>query len=95
MPTPVVALNRAIAIGELDGPAAALSALDQVALDLDNYHLMHAARGATLHKLGQRDAARAAFERAAGLASTDADRRFLERRIEELAAQRMESRPPP
>lgn len=94
MPTPVVALNRAIAIGELDGPAAALSALDQVALDLDNYHLMHAARGATLLKLGQRDAARAAFERAAGLASTDADRRFLERRIEELAAQRIERRPP-
>jgi RNA polymerase sigma-70 factor (ECF subfamily) len=76
-------LNRAIAIGELDGPVAALSALDEIAPGLDNYHLMHAARGATLHELGQQDAARAAFERAAGLAPTDADRRFLERRIEE------------
>jgi RNA polymerase sigma-70 factor (ECF subfamily) len=94
MPTPVVALNRAIAMGELDGPAAALSALDEIAPDLDNYHLMHAARGATLHKLGQQDAARAAFERAAGLAPTDVDRRFLERRIEELADLRIDSLPP-
>ena len=48
MPTPVVALNRAIAIGEIEGPAAALAALDAVAPDLDNYHLLHAARGTAL-----------------------------------------------
>jgi RNA polymerase sigma-70 factor (ECF subfamily) len=85
MPTPVVALNRAIAIGETDGPGAALTALDAIAPDLDNYHLMHAARGATLRRLGQRDAAKAAFERAARLAVTEADRQFLEQQIQELA----------
>ena len=85
MPTPVVALNRAIAIGETEGPAAALTALDAIAADLDNYHLMHAARGTMLRRLGQRDAAKVAFERAANLAISEADRRFLVRQIEELA----------
>jgi RNA polymerase sigma-70 factor (ECF subfamily) len=85
MPTAVVALNRAIAIGVTEGPGAALSALDAIAPDLDNYHLMHAARGTTLRRLGQRDAASAAYERAAHLAPTEADRRFLAQQIEELA----------
>jgi RNA polymerase sigma-70 factor (ECF subfamily) len=85
MPTPVVALNRAIAIGESEGPRAALAALDAIAPDLDSYHLMHAARGTTLRRLGQRDAAKAAYERAAHLATTEADRRFLARQIEEMA----------
>jgi len=84
MPTPVVALNRAIAVGETEGPGAALTALDAIVADLDNYHLMHAARGATLRRLGQREAAKAAFERAAHLAATEADRRFLAQQIEEL-----------
>jgi predicted RNA polymerase sigma factor len=47
---------------------------------------MHAARGTTLRALGQRDAAKIAFERAADLAATEADRRFLERQIEELTS---------
>jgi RNA polymerase sigma-70 factor (ECF subfamily) len=85
MPTPVVALNRAIAIGEVEGPGAALVEIDAVAPDLDNYHLMHAARGAMLRRLGERDAARAAYERAADLATTGADRRFVAQQIEELA----------
>jgi len=85
MPTPVVALNRAIAVAEVEGPGAALTALDAIAPGLDNYHLMHAARGTMLRRLGQRDGARAAFERAALLASTEADRRFLRQQIEELA----------
>ncbi len=84
MPTPVVALNRAIAVGETEGPGVALAALDAIAPDLENYHLMHAARGTMLRQLGQRDAARSAFERAAFLASTEAGRRFLRRQIEEL-----------
>jgi RNA polymerase sigma-70 factor (ECF subfamily) len=88
MPTPMVALNRAIAIGETEGPDAALNTLDEVASDLDHYHLMHAARGTALRRLGQRDAAKAAFERAAHLASTEADRRFLAQQIEELADSR-------
>jgi RNA polymerase sigma-70 factor (ECF subfamily) len=85
MPTPVVALNRAIAFGEVEGPGAALAALDAIATDLDNYHLMHAARGTTLRSLGEPEAARAAYERAADLAPTEADRRFLAQQIEELA----------
>lgn len=85
MPTPVVALNRAIAIAEVEGPAAALTTLDAIASALEDYHLMHAARGTMLRRLGRRDAARAAFERAAALAATDADRRFLTQQIEELA----------
>jgi RNA polymerase sigma-70 factor (ECF subfamily) len=85
MPTPVVALNRAIAIAEIEGPAAALTRLDAIASDLDSYHLLHAARGTILRRLGQRAAARAAFERAAHLAATNVDRRFLAQQIEELA----------
>jgi RNA polymerase sigma-70 factor (ECF subfamily) len=85
MPTPVVALNRAIAIGEIEGPGAALDALDAIAPDLDTYHLMHAARGSALRRLGRREAARAAYVRAADLAATETDRRFLAQQIEELA----------
>jgi RNA polymerase sigma-70 factor, ECF subfamily len=85
MPTPVVALNRAIAIGETEGAGAALTALDPIAAELDNYHLMHATRGTMLRRLGQREAAKAAFERAAQLAATGAERRFLAQQIEDLA----------
>ena len=85
MPTPVVALNRAIAIGEVEGLETALAAIDAIAPDLDHYHLMHAARGATLRRLGQRDAALAAYECAARLATEEADRRFLEQQIAQLA----------
>jgi len=96
MPTPVVALNRAIAVAEVEGPGAALTVLDAIAPDLDNYHLMHAARGTMLRRLGQRDAAQAAFARAAQLAATEADRRFLAQQIEELAKDGpLTQRPPP
>jgi RNA polymerase sigma-70 factor (ECF subfamily) len=87
MPTPVVALNRAIAIAETEGPAAALTTLDAITPDLDTYHLMHAARGTMLRRLGQRDAARAALQRAAQLAATEKDRLFLTQQIEELVAE--------
>lgn len=85
MPTPVVGLNRAIAIGEVEGPEAALVALDAIATDLDNYHLLHAARGTTLRRLGQRSAAKTAYERAAHLATREVDRRFLAEQIKDLA----------
>jgi RNA polymerase sigma-70 factor (ECF subfamily) len=84
MPTPVVALNRAIAVAEVEGPDAALTAIDAVATDLDSYHLMHAARGTMLRRLGDPEAAKTAFERAAHLAATEVDRRFLAQQIEEL-----------
>ena len=83
MPTPVVALYLAIA--EIEGPGAALTTLDAIAPDLGNYHLIHAARGTMLRQLGRRDAAQAAFERAAHLAATEADRRFLAQQLQELA----------
>jgi RNA polymerase sigma-70 factor (ECF subfamily) len=74
-PTPVVALNRAIAIGEVQGPAAALALVDE--LDLDNYHPFHATRADLLRRLGRNTEAAAAYERAAAMAPTDAERDFL------------------
>jgi RNA polymerase sigma-70 factor (ECF subfamily) len=82
MPTPVVALNRAIAVAEVEGAGPALVMIDAIAQDLKNYHLMHAARGTILRRLGRREDARASFERAAELAVTEADRRFLAKQIE-------------
>jgi RNA polymerase sigma-70 factor, ECF subfamily len=74
-PTPVVALNRAIAIGEVQGAAAALALVDE--LDLDNYHAFHATRADLLRRLGRNSQAAAAYERAAAMAPTDAERDFL------------------
>jgi RNA polymerase sigma-70 factor, ECF subfamily len=76
-PTPVVALNRAIAIGEIQGPAAALALVDQ--LDLDTYHPYHATRADLLRRLGRNREAAAAYQRAAARAPTDAERDFLSR----------------
>ena len=84
MPTPVVALNRAIAAAEIEGPGAALTAIDAIAAELDNYHPMHAARGTMLRRLGRGDAARAAYERAASLAVTEADQQFLAHLLDAL-----------
>jgi RNA polymerase sigma-70 factor (ECF subfamily) len=86
MPTPVVALNRAIAVGETEGPAQALRMLDEIESDLDNYHLLHAARGNMLLRLGRREEAKDAYVRAVGLASMEEDRRFLTQQIDELAS---------
>ncbi len=77
MPTPVVALNRAIAIGEARGPQHGLEAINTVESSLETYHLMHAARGAALRKLGRSDEASEAYRRAAQLASKRSDREFL------------------
>src|SRR2546427_2487191 len=74
-PTPVVALNRAIAISEVEGPAAALAIADE--LKLDNYYPFHATRADLLRRLGRNSEAAAAYERAAAMAPTDAERDFL------------------
>ena len=74
-PTPVVALNRAIAIGEVHGAAAALALVDE--LDLDTYFPFHATRADLLRRLGRDREAAAAYERAAAMAPTDAERDFL------------------
>ena len=79
-PTPVVALNRAIALGEVRGPEAALDVLDE--LDLDQYHLYHAARADLFRRLGRDDDASQAYARAATLAVSDAERTFLIDRLE-------------
>ncbi|MDJ0924588.1 MAG: sigma factor [Acidimicrobiia bacterium] len=84
-PTPVVALNRAIAIGEVEGPEEGLAAIDDIAPDLDGYHLMHATRGTLLRRLGRRQAAYTAFGKALELAPLEADRRFFAQQIAELA----------
>jgi RNA polymerase sigma-70 factor, ECF subfamily len=74
-PTPVVALNRAIAIGEVHGADAALALVDE--LNLDNYHPFHATRADLLRRLGRNSEAAAAYERGAAMAPTDAERDFF------------------
>jgi RNA polymerase sigma-70 factor (ECF subfamily) len=76
-PTPVVALNRAIAVGEVEGASAALALVDE--LELDNYHSFHATRADLLRRLGRDREAAAAYERAAELAPSEPERDFLRR----------------
>jgi RNA polymerase sigma-70 factor (ECF subfamily) len=86
-PSPIVALNRAVALGMRDGPAAGLAAID-VAFGqggLDDYHLAHAARGDMQRRLGLVAAAEASYRRAMELVQQPAERRFLQRRLDQLA----------
>ncbi len=87
-PSPVVALNRAAAVGMLDGPEAGLAAIEAVLEQggLDGYHLAHAARADMQRRLGLADAARLSYQRALKLARQPAERRFLEARLAQLAA---------
>ena len=78
-PTPVVALNRAIALGEVHGPDAALVLVDD--LELDGYHLFHATRADLLRRLGRSAEAGEAYARATELAPNDTERAFLEGRL--------------
>ena len=80
-PTPVVALNRSLAVAELRGPAEALDALAPLANRLAEYHLYHAARGVLLRRLDRLDEARAAERRALSLTGNPAERRLLEERL--------------
>jgi RNA polymerase sigma-70 factor (ECF subfamily) len=83
-PTPVVALNRTVALAGVEGPGPALDSLD--GLDLGDYHLFHAARADLLRRLGRHHEATRAYARAAGLAASDAERAFLTDRIESMSA---------
>ena len=85
-PSPVVELNRAVAVAMRDGPAAGLSLIDAILArgDLGNYHLAHAARADLCRRLGRIAEARASYERALSLAQQEPERRFLERRLAEL-----------
>ena len=83
--SPVVELNRAIAVAEAEGPEAGLAIVD--GLELEDYHYLHAARGELLDRLGRSDEARTAYERALVLVHDDAERRLLERKLSRVAAE--------
>ena len=85
-PSPVVEINRAIAVAMRDGPAAGLVLIEAILArgDLANYHLAHAARAELCRRLGRTAEARASYRQALALAQQEPERRFLERRIAEL-----------
>lgn len=85
-PSPIVSLNRAVAVAMVEGPAAALTLIDELATggDLDDYHLLHAARADLLRRLGASAEAAASYARAIDLVTNDSERQFLERRLGEV-----------
>ncbi len=87
-PSPVVELNRAVAVAKAEGPAAGLELIDRILArgDLDEYQMAHAARGELLRQLGRAAEAQAALRRALELTKQKAERRFLESKIQSLAA---------
>jgi RNA polymerase sigma-70 factor (ECF subfamily) len=87
-PSPIVSLNRAVAVAMVEGPEQALTILDALAADgeLDAYHLLHAARADMLRRMGAAAEAARSYKRALDLATSDSERRFLERRLREAQA---------
>jgi RNA polymerase sigma-70 factor (ECF subfamily) len=85
-PSPVIELNRAVAVAMRDGPAAGLALLDAILArgDLREYRPAHAARAELCRRLGRIDEARVSYRRALALSRLDPERRLLERRLEEL-----------
>ena len=77
--SPVVALNRAVAVAEAGGPEQALELVDS--LELGDYRYLHSTRAELLRRLGRQEEARVAFEHALSLAATDPERRFLAHRL--------------
>jgi RNA polymerase sigma-70 factor (ECF subfamily) len=75
-----VALNRAVAVAELDGPEEALAEVDRLAAPLTGYHAFHATRAELLRRLGREEEARAAYDRALELAGNSAESAYLARR---------------
>jgi RNA polymerase sigma-70 factor (ECF subfamily) len=85
-PSPVVELNRAVAVAMRDGPSAGLALIDAILArgDLADYHLAHSARADLCRRLGKNAEARTSYQRAIALARQEPERRFLERRLAEL-----------
>jgi RNA polymerase sigma-70 factor, ECF subfamily len=85
-PSPVVELNRAVAVAMRDGPKAGLALIDEIVArgDLADYHLVHAARADLCRRLGRTEEARASYGTALALVRQEPERRFLERRLAEL-----------
>lgn len=87
-PSPVVALNRAVAVAMAEGPQKGLALIDQLATggELEGYHLLHAARADLLRRIGRMDEAARSYERALELATNESERRFLRRRLGEVGS---------
>ncbi|MCC3433779.1 MAG: RNA polymerase subunit sigma-24, partial [Microcoleus sp. PH2017_04_SCI_O_A] len=83
-PSPIVSLNRAVAIAMVDGPQTAIALLDAIGPELDGYHLFHAARADLLRRMGASAEAAHSYERALTLVTNDSERRFLDRRLREV-----------
>jgi len=83
-PSPIVSLNRAVAVAMVNGPQAALALLDAIEAtgELDGYHLLHSARGELLRRMGSNEESAKAYLRALELVTNDSERRFLERRLQ-------------
>jgi RNA polymerase sigma-70 factor (ECF subfamily) len=85
-PSPIVSLNRAVAVAMVDGPGPALALIAELGAggDLDTYHLFHAARADLLRRMGSSAEAAKSYTRALALVTNDSERRFLERRLREV-----------
>jgi RNA polymerase sigma-70 factor (ECF subfamily) len=85
-PSPIVSLNRAVAVAMVEGPQTGLALVDAIAAtnDLDNYHLLHAVRAYLLRRIGSSAEAAKTYQRALALVTNDSERRFLERRLREV-----------
>ena len=83
-PSPIVSLNRAVAIAMVDSPQTAIDRINGLAIELDDYHLFHATRADLLRRIGATDAAVQSYRRALALVTNESERRFLERRLREL-----------
>jgi RNA polymerase sigma-70 factor (ECF subfamily) len=83
-PSPIVSLNRAVAVAMADGPEAALEIIDGLGEELDEYHLLHAARADLLRRAGRFTEAAKSYGRALDLVTNDSERRYLERRLREV-----------
>jgi RNA polymerase sigma-70 factor, ECF subfamily len=85
-PSPIVSLNRAVAVAMVEGPRRALALIDALAAegDLEDYHLLHSARADLLRRLGDRAEATKSYERALALATNESEKRFLEKRLREV-----------
>ncbi|MGH9805105.1 MAG: RNA polymerase subunit sigma-24, partial [Candidatus Acidiferrales bacterium] len=85
-PSPIVSLNRAVAVAMADGPRQGLALIEALAAtgELDNYHLLHAARADLLRRLGASAEAAESYRRALALVTNESERRFLERRLGEI-----------
>ena len=91
-PSPIISLNRAVAVAMVEGPQAGLALIDLLSADLASYHLLHAARADLLRRLGSDEEAAKNYERALELVTNESERRFLERRLREVRGERVGER---